>query len=250
MKTWVWVLSVALLAGCVNSNKDEQISLKLIYKAGEVQKIETEATTDGGKMKIRNITQLEFKVDNESGGKYAFEAKILRITSDSDMFGKKETYDSAADYNTMTDSEKELHSEMAQSLQSTFLFTLDQKGKIITPFHTKDGGAEKDPIDIATVIIPLPDKPVKIGDEWNAVKHNPLLDIDTKTTYRLQSFDEDEIVIGVTSEIGAVKGLLAENKAEGAYTLDRKTCQLIKGVFSMKMQGGTGNIVYRVTTKK
>ncbi|RZK11433.1 MAG: hypothetical protein EOO46_06730 [Flavobacterium sp.] len=243
------IATSALLAfivfGCGNGKK-ETIDLKLDLKPGEVFKIYTATLSNGDQMKYQNIMKMNFTLDSVTKDKNVIAVKVLRISSESDMFGEKESYDSNKSLTTMTEDERSMHLDFQDILNGSFSIVINNKGKVLEPFKNKETKQPSEEIiDISNIFIPFPEEAVSVGSEWKSERTNSLTNAKNLYTYKITEINEKEIIVSVAIEIGAVKGIMSKNTAEGNYVLDKKTCKLIAGEYSMDLQMGGGKATYK-----
>lgn len=239
------ILLAFIVFGCGNGNK-ETIDLKLDFKTGEVFKIYTATITNGGLMKHQSIMKMSFTIDSVENDRNVIAVKVLRISSESDVFGQKESYDSGKDATNMTEDEKSMHLDFEDVLNSSFSIAISNKGKVLAPFKNKETNQPSEEIiDISNIFIPFPDETVNIGSEWKSERINSLTNSKNIYTYEITEINEKEIIVSVTIEIGAVEGIMSKNTAEGYYILDKKTCRLIAGEYSMELQMDGAKATYK-----
>lgn len=238
-------LLVLILFGCGKSNS-ETINLKLDFKPGEVFKIYTATISKGDQMKYQNVMKMNFTIDSVANDKNVIAVKVLQISSESDMFGEKESYDSEKDLTAMNESERAMHLDFIDVLNNTFSVSISNKGKVLEPFKNKETNQPSEEIiDISNIFIQFPDEPVGVGSEWKSERTNSLTTSKNTYTYKVTEINDKEIIISVIIEVGAVKGIMSKNTAEGHYVLDKKTCKLISGEYSMSLQMGGGTATYK-----
>lgn len=238
-----------ILFGCEKRN-EETVTLKLKFVSGEVDRVFVSSSTTG-QMKIQNVTQMSFTIDSVKENKNVINAKVLRISSETDMFGEKESYDSRRNIEDMTEDEKEMHLEFKDVLDKSFVFSIDNKGNVLENFKDKlTNSPSEEVVDVSNIFIPFPDEPVKIGSEWKRERINSFTKGKTISTYKVTNITDTEIIISIVSEIGEIGGVLAKNTAKGEYVLDKKTCKLKTGEFMMDLQAGGGKAEFKFAMQK
>jgi len=243
------VAIASIFIGCGKTN-EETIDLKLNYKVGDVDRIYA-ATVTTGEIKYQNVMEMDFTIDSVIGDKNVIAVKVLRISSESDAFGEKESYDSKKKIDQMTESEKSIHLSFQDILDKSFLVAINNKGKTLESFKSKETNQpSEDIIDIANIYIPFPDEPVKIGSDWKGERINSITKAKTISTYEVTNITEKEIIISIVSEIGEIPGVLKSNTAKGEYVLDKKTCRIITGEFLMNLQNGKGKVGFKFASKQ
>lgn len=232
------IVIASLLFGC-GKDKGEAIDLKLKLEAGQVERVYAATVTKGGPLEYQGIIEMRFTIDSVKTDRNFIDVKVVRISSDTDEFGKKESYDSNRNIEQMSEEEKSMHLGFRDVLNKSFSVSIDNKGKVIEPFKSKETGRGKlteEIIDISNIYIPFPDEPVYMDSEWKAERTDATTSIKTVSTYKITGINEKEIMVSITSEIEGIKGFLAKNTAKGQYVLDKKTCKLISGDFSMSLE--------------
>lgn len=226
---------MAILFGCT---KKETIDLNLKFKTGEVERVYAATIVKGGPMEYQSIVEMRFKTEAVKPDRNVIDVEVVRMSSDSNAFGEREGYDSNKDVSKMTEEEKSMHQDMQQVLNRSFLISINNKAKVIEPFKSKNGDRHtltEQIIDISNVYIPFPDEAVGMDSEWEAEREEVLTKIKTVSTYKITEINDKQIVVSVASKITGMAGFV-DNKAKGQYVLDRKTCKLITGDFSMSLE--------------
>jgi len=251
MKFFNLIVSLALiccLSNCGESNNQE-IELVLEQNVGEKYTVvsETEAG-DGSNMSINYSMEILIEVKDLEDDIYNYDVEILRIKSDTKMFGEVESYDSSKSESEMTEEELLAHSDFKQYLGEKFDLSMDKKGNITSPFSYKNGRQLEAPlVDMNNIQITFPKTKVKVGSTWSADNVNELTSQTIKTTYELISISSSEITIATTSDIPGMGGMLDSNQATGKYILNRDNCKLKSGTMTMNMQtGGKAVLTYKV----
>ena len=225
---------MAILFGCT---KKETIDLKLKLEVGQVDRVYAATIVKGGSMEFQSIVEMRFTPEAIRPDRNVIDVKVVRMTSSCDAFGEKENYDSNKDVSEMTNEEKSMHQDFQKVLHQSFLISVNNKGKVVEPFRSKGGGGEltEQIIDISNIYIPFPDEPVGVGSEWEAEREESLTKIKTVSTYKITEINDKQIVVSITSKIDGMGGFV-DNEAKGQYVLDRKTCKMITGDFSMSLE--------------
>lgn len=226
---------MAILFGCA---KKDTIDLKLKLKAGEVERVYAATIVKGGSMEFQSIVEMRFTTEAIKPDRNVIDVKVVRMSSSSDAFGEKESYDSNKDVNEMTQEERSTHQEFQQVLNQSFLVAINNKGKVVEPFRSKNGDRRRlteQIIDISNIYIPFPEEPVGVGSEWEAEREESLTQIKTVSTYKITEINDKQIVVSIVSKIKGMKGFV-DNEAKGQYVLDRKTCKMMTGDFSMSLE--------------
>jgi hypothetical protein len=232
------VVIISILFGCAK-NKGEAIDLKLKCEVGHVERVYAATVTKGGPLAYQSIIEMRFTIDSVKTDRNVIDVKIVRISSETDSFGEKESYDSNKNINEMTEEEKSTHHGFQDVLNKSFSVSINNKGKVIEPFKSKEatkGKLTEEIIDISNIYIPFPDEPVYLDSEWKAEKTDSMTNIKTVSTYKITGISDKEIMISITSEMEGIKGFLDKNTAKGHYVLDKKTCKMISGDFSMLLE--------------
>ncbi|MBC8643364.1 hypothetical protein H9W95_02420 [Flavobacterium lindanitolerans] len=89
---------MAILFGCAK----RIIDLKLKLKAGEVERVYAATVVKGGSMEFQSIVEMRFTTEAIKPDRNVIDVKVVRMSSSSDAFGEKESYDSNKDVNEMT----------------------------------------------------------------------------------------------------------------------------------------------------
>lgn len=225
---------MAILFGCT---KKETIDLKLKLEVGQVDRVYAATIVNGNSMSYQSIVEMRFTPETIRPDRNVIDVKVVRMSSSSDAFGEKENYDSNKDVSEMTNEEKSMHQDFQKVLNQSFLISVNNKGKVVEPFRSKGGGGEltEQIIDISNIYIPFPDEPVGVGSEWEAKREESLTKIKTVSTYKITEINDKQIVVSITSKIDGMGGFV-DNEAKGQYVLDRKTCKMITGDFSMSLE--------------
>lgn len=226
---------MAILFGCA---KKETIDLKLQCEAGQVERIFAATVAKGGSMEYQGIVEMRFTTEAVKPDRNVINVEVVRMSSSSDVFGKRENYDSNKDVSEMTEEERSMHEDFQQILNQSFLISVNNKGKVVEPFKSKKGDRRRlteEIIDISNIYIPFSEEPVGVGSEWEAEREESLTKIKTNSTYKVTEINDKQIIISITSKIDGMKGLV-DNEAKGQYILDRKTCKMISGDFSMSLE--------------
>jgi len=237
---------MAILFGCA---KKETIDLKLKLEAGQVDRVYAATIMKGSSASYQNIIEMRFTAEAIKPDRNVIGVKVFRISMTSAAGGQQENYDSNKDMKEMTEGEKKIHQEFQHLLNQSLLISINNKGKIVEPFRNKNGdkyNPKNQIINIANIYIPFPDEPVELGSEWEAEREEPLMKVKTTSTYKLTEINDKEIIITVASKIEN-KVSHIDNEATGHYILDRKTCKMISGDFSIDVNdnGDKGKVFFK-----
>lgn len=225
----------AVLFSCTK-DKGEIVNLKLKCEAGQVDKVYAATVTKGGPMEYQNIIEMRFTTESVKADRNVIDVEIVRISSESDAFGKKESYDSNRNSNEMSEEEKSMHFDFQKVLNKSFLVSINNKGKVVEPFKNKEGNKLTEQIiDISNIYIPFPDEPVAVGSEWEAERTESATNIKTVSTYKVTEINDKQIAISISSKMKGLEGFV-DNTAKGTYVLDKETCKMISGDFSMSLE--------------
>ncbi|MEZ0007735.1 hypothetical protein ABH942_003121 [Flavobacterium sp. 28YEA47A] len=237
---------MAILFGCT---KKETIDLKLKLEVGQVDRVYVATVMKGGSTNYQNIVEMRFTTEDIKPDRNVIGVKVFRISMTSNVGGQQENYDSNKDIKEMTEEEKNMHQEFQHILNQSLLVSINNKGKIVEPFRNKNGDRRRPAdqiINISNIYIPFPDEPVGLGSEWKSEKEEPLTKIKTSSTYKLTEVNDDQIIITIALKIENKESYF-DNEAKGHYILDRKTCKMISGDFSMdvKDNGDDGKVFFK-----
>lgn len=225
----------AILFSCAK-NKGETVDLKLKCQAGQVDKVYAATITRGGPIEYQNIVEMRFTTESVKADRNVIDVEIVRISSETDALGKKESYDSNSINNEMSEEQKSMHLDFQKVLNKSFLVSINNKGKVIEPFKNQEGNKLSEQIiDISNIYIPFPDEPVGVGSEWEAERTESETNIKTVSTYTVTKIDDKKISISISSKIEGLNGFI-DNTAKGTYVLDKETCKMISGDFSMSLE--------------
>ncbi|WP_447635438.1 DUF6263 family protein [Flavobacterium microcysteis] len=237
---------MAILFGCA---KKETIDLKLKLEVGQVDRVYVATVMKGSSASYQNIIEMRFTTEAIKPDRNVIGVKVFRISMTSGAGGQQGNYDSNKDIKEMTEEEKNIHQEFQHLLNQSFLVSVNNKGKVVEPFRNKNGDRRRPTnqiINISNIYIPFPDEPVSLGSEWDAEREEPLTKIKTASTYKLTEINDKEIIITVASKIENKESHI-DNEATGHYILDRKTCKMISGEFSIDVNdnGGKGKVFFK-----
>ncbi|MGB6269392.1 MAG: hypothetical protein WBF67_10325 [Olleya sp.] len=246
--------SLLIIILCITScnTNTEEVELKLGYNLNDTQTIiSTTETNRSALMSLKNVIETNFNVKAINGDSMTFNTNVVRIKTEMKMDDDVEAYDSDAlkDISTMTDDEKAMHQDFSKVINNSFNIIIDKKGNVVKPFHDTYGAEVNEPIiDISNIFLRLPSKKVKVGSGWQFEKKNPLTDQITKTTCKIKEINDKEIIIDLDLDITGIPGLFGDFKGNGEYSLDKKTCKLIKGTLQMGLHTG-GSVTNTYQTK-
>lgn len=238
---YIFLLPIfVLFVSCQNQPKGEDIVLRLKYNLGDEHVLTYTTTTKGSpEMSVWNLTEVKFKVTSiDDPGIYNMQVDLLKIQSETDFFGEKESYDSEKDESLMNADEKSMHAEFKSALHSEFRLSINERGDIVKTYTDENGLPAEGPLDMNVLQLKFPEEKVNIGSEWNGERMAPVINQPVKSTYTLKKITDTEITIAVESAIPGLGGMLKPSIQKGEYVLDKTTCQLKSGKLSMDLQTG------------
>ncbi len=243
------VVAGLLLSNCAGNS--EEIELRIKQSIGdELLVVCSTETSSEAQMSYKSVMEMDFKVSSIDKNIYNYTSDLVTIIAETNMMGEVESYNSDKKESDMTDGERLMHADFKGVLDSTFEISIDDKGKIVKPFHYLNGKkVETALVDVSTIMINLPETKVKVGSEWESEKVNPITSQKTKTNYSVKSITDKEVTITANSIVSPLTGLLDESKITGEYILDKKTCTLIKANLDMNLQRGGGKVTYLIYVK-
>lgn len=249
MKYSLFIAVVLMFMSCKNpfSNKDAESSpvdfsiqntekgeilLRLKPQVGDKinLKMEVNLKPEGMMIPLNThfIGDLKMRVSNadEVENKYAID--FQRIQFGTSVLGTEIKYDSQQDNNNLP---QELRNELESVLAKKIVMSLDSLAQVKTiEFGQNKSDLTSKSIDLNTLFIPLPIKPVKVGDSWVA-KQN-VQNIEGDFTYTIDRISDAEVLVLLSSN---------EDKVSGRYLIDRKTGFTKSGKLEIKtIENGKG----------
>jgi hypothetical protein len=178
--------------------KGETIGYEVEHLVSVKTTIDGTSQTQQSRSRSRKVWSVQ---DVAAQGQATFTHRIEYVNMWSECQGSEAVkYDSRTDKKPPADYRQV--AEMVGKVLSTI--TVDQRGTIL---DRQDGAAQ---IDLGTggILVPLPEKPVKLGDEWSTTADIPVrLDdgnfkaINTRQRYRLENVDAGVATISLQTQI-------------------------------------------------
>jgi hypothetical protein len=257
MKKLVFIISVAFLA-CSCRDKGASMQLRLKYKKGDAFNItyHVNAATEENPQIVNEATRVMFKVDSVMRNEYLLSCKVdyIRAKNTGEMAIQSEEYYSEKSEDKMSASEKEMHAAFKPMLDSTLLLRINDRGEITKGFTYRNGSpiaGLEGPIDMKNCLVPLPEKPVTIDEDWRVNDDIPLTGGKKKTTFRINGINAGVMNVVSTGQLQVMKGTGMKSNVTGDYLLDADTKQLLSAKIETdaKFMFDKGKITLTITVE-
>ncbi|MXV37359.1 hypothetical protein GO491_01515 [Flavobacteriaceae bacterium Ap0902] len=217
----------------IQNTEDGEILLRLKPNVGDKTNLKMEVNMKPEGMMISLDTHfvgdLKLRVTDTNEIENTYSVDFQRIQFDTSLLGTKISYDSQGENENIP---RPLQEELERVLAKKVVMTLDSLAHVNTiSFDQNQNDMASQSIDLNALFIPLPVKPVKVGDQWTATQEVQNIG-DKELTYTIDKISDTEVLVLLTTSTDEVKG---------QYLIDRKTGFTKQGTLNIhSVENGKG----------
>ncbi|MGI9525897.1 MAG: hypothetical protein ACR2MS_02175 [Weeksellaceae bacterium] len=217
----------------IQNTENGEILLRLKPKVGDKTNLKMEVNMQPEGMMISLDTHfvgdLKLRVTDTNEVENTYSVDFQRIQFNTALLGTKISYDSQGKNENIP---KPLQDELEKVLAKKIVMTLDSLAHVNSiSFDQNQDDMASQSIDLNALFIPLPVKPVKVGDQWNAHQYVQNMG-DKELTYTIDKISNTEVLVLLSSSGDEVKG---------QYLIDRKTGFTKQGTLNIhSVENGKG----------
>jgi len=209
----------------------EKVLIRLKPKVGDSQNLMVTLnmkSEDENEMNVSMISKIDMGAVNREDSVFTYELKYKSIKMNIQAGTMEMEFDS--DSKEQSPMGSILREQMKGLLDNPILMKMDQMGRVLE-FKLPGNFTSDQTGDLSSVILPLPEHPVGVGDSWIAEKpFEGLGNMEMKMT--VEKITVDFVQIKTT---GLINKNDKNSSFEGNYKLDRKTGFTKDGVMNMKL---------------
>jgi len=217
----------------IESVEGDKVLIRLKPRVGDTQKtiMTMDMSADGTQsMKMNMVMNMDMKVTDKQDNLYTYEVKYNSIKMNMNAGGMEMSYDSNA--KEQSGMGAIMHDQMKALLNKPISMKMSDQGKI-SDFSLPGMANNQQMGDMSSISIPLPEKPVGVGDSWAAER--PLEGMgNMKMNMKVDKITVDDLIIETSGDISDTSGTKIGN-FDGNYKLDRSTGFTKDGTINMDL---------------